>query len=101
MISEDTARIIDDEVRILIEEAEATARKVLVKNLKQLKQLTEALLEYETLTGDEITALFKDGTPPDRSGNDKHKPKQLTTGASSIPNSRKPKGIGGTATQGV
>jgi cell division protease FtsH len=42
-ISEETARTIDSEVRRLIEEAEALARKVLTKNRKQLTLLTEAL----------------------------------------------------------
>ena len=45
-VSEETARLIDQEVRRLIEEAEATARKVLTDNLDELHRLAGALLEY-------------------------------------------------------
>ncbi len=52
-VSEETARLIDQEVRRIIEEAEATARKVLTDHLDELHRLAENLLEYETLTGEE------------------------------------------------
>jgi cell division protease FtsH len=52
-VSEETARLIDQEVRRIIEEAEATARGVLTEHLDELHRLAEALLEYETLTGEE------------------------------------------------
>ncbi len=58
-VSEDTARLIDEETRSLIEEAETTARGVLTKHLDDLHVLAKALLEYETLTGDEINALLR------------------------------------------
>jgi cell division protease FtsH len=58
-ISAETAQLIDQEVRRLIEEAEATARKVLVDNLDELHRLTAALLEYETLTGEESKRVIK------------------------------------------
>src|SRR5690606_40100343 len=52
-ISGETARLIDAEVRRLIEEAEATARKVLTENLDELHRLAGALLGYETLNREE------------------------------------------------
>ncbi len=52
-MSEDTARLIDSEVRRLVEEGETHARQVLTDNLDQLHKLALALLEYETLNGDE------------------------------------------------
>ncbi len=58
-ISEETARLIDEEVRKLVEEAEATARKVLTDHLEDLHTVTKALLEYETLSGDEVKALLR------------------------------------------
>jgi cell division protease FtsH len=64
-VSEETARIIDEEVRKLIEEAEGRARKVLTEHLDDLHKLTEALLEYETLSGDEVKALLA-GKPIER-----------------------------------
>jgi cell division protease FtsH len=58
-VSEATARLIDDEVRRLIEEAETSARKILVEQIDDLHRLAQALLEYETLSGDEVRALLR------------------------------------------
>ncbi len=58
-MSEDTARLVDDEVRSLIEQAEATARKVLTDNIDQLHSITSSLLEYETLSGDEVRGIIR------------------------------------------
>ncbi|MFO1241018.1 MAG: ATP-dependent zinc metalloprotease FtsH [Sphingomonadaceae bacterium] len=99
-MSNETAQLIDSEIRALVEGGHAQATKILKKNIKQLHTLANALLEYETLTGDEINALLKDGTPPDRSGIDHNQPKALKAGGSSIPKTRK-RGIGGPATQGA
>jgi cell division protease FtsH len=64
-ISEETARIIDQEVIRLVQEAEAKARKILTENMKDLHIIAKGLLEYETLTGDEIKNLLK-GIKPKR-----------------------------------
>ena len=61
-ISERTAQMIDEEIRVLVDEAEATARRILSDNLDQLHLLAKALLEYETLTGEEIKALLRGET---------------------------------------
>jgi cell division protease FtsH len=58
-ISEATAELIDSEVRRLIEEAEVKARKVLTNRMDDLHKLAKALLEYETLSGDEVNALLR------------------------------------------
>ena len=74
-VSEETAQIIDAEVRRLIEEAHETARSILTKKKKEWIAIAEGLLEYETLSGDEIKQLIKgekpardlgDDTPPSR-----------------------------------
>ncbi len=98
-MSNETAELIDQEIKRIVEGAHNQAKKLLTKYKKQLHALAEALLEYETLSGDEITALLKDGTPPDRSGAIKGQPKALATGGSSIPKSRKR--VGGPATAGA
>ena len=64
-ISEETARIIDQEVIRLVEEAESKARKILDENIKDLHTIAKGLLEYETLTGEEIKNLIK-GIKPKR-----------------------------------
>nr|CAK32582.1 putative ATP-dependent Zn protease [uncultured organism] len=58
-VSDATAKIIDEEIRGLIDEAGATARAILEEHRDDLETLGEALLEYETLTGDEVKALLR------------------------------------------
>jgi cell division protease FtsH len=58
-VSEKTSELIDGEVRRLIEEAEGTARKILTEHDADLHKLAKALLEYETLSGDEVAALLR------------------------------------------
>ncbi len=57
-ISEETAREIDEEVRRFVEEAHERAHTILSEHVDDLHRIAEALLEYETLTGDEIRALL-------------------------------------------
>jgi cell division protease FtsH len=51
--------MIDEEIRRIIEEAEVTARDVLTEHLDDLRNVTKALLEYETLTGAEVQAILR------------------------------------------
>lgn len=60
-ISEATAENIDKETRTIIEVCYQKAEKLLKKHQDQLHLLAQYLLERETLTGDEITTLLKDG----------------------------------------
>ncbi len=64
-ISEATSQKIDAEVRRLVEAGLADATKIITEKRDQLEILAKGLLEYETLTGDEIMALFQ-GRPPVR-----------------------------------
>ena len=65
-ISPDTAKLIDEEVKKLVDNAYNTAAKILHEKKDDLEILAKALLEYETLTGDEIKELLK-GNKPNRS----------------------------------
>ncbi len=58
-VSEATAQLIDSEVRRLIEEAETNARNILIEHIDDLHRVAQALLEYETLSGDEIRGLLR------------------------------------------
>ncbi len=69
-VSEETAQIIDAEVRRLIEEAYATAKSVLTKKKKDWIALAEGLLEYETLSGEEIKQLLAGEKPSRDMGDD-------------------------------
>jgi len=64
-ISESTSQKIDAEVRRLIEAGLADATRIITEKRDQLEILAKGLLEYETLSGDEILALFQ-GRPPVR-----------------------------------
>ncbi|MEP3653720.1 MAG: ATP-dependent zinc metalloprotease FtsH [Litorimonas sp.] len=93
-ISPDTAQLIENEIKRFITEAHETALKILKKKKKDWVKLAEALLEYETLSGDEIKALLEDDTKPKRpDGSGGSKP-----AVSAVPTTKKPKPIGGTST---
>jgi cell division protease FtsH len=64
-ISEATAQKIDAEIHRIIDEAYTRAKTILTEHAADLNVLARGLLEYETLTGDEIIALLK-GIPPVR-----------------------------------
>ena len=84
-VSDATACLIDEEVRRLIDEAEVKANEILKTHRGDLDSVAEALLEYETLSGEEVKALMDGGTivrpDPDDEG-----PKQ-TGRRSSVPSS--------------
>ena len=74
-VSEATAQTIDKEVRRLIDNAYQEAKHILTDNHDSFVAIAEGLLEYETLTGEEIKALMRgekpsrdlgDDTPPSR-----------------------------------
>ena len=53
-VSADTKTLIENEVKALIDEGYDTARRVLLEKNTEFERLAQGLLEYETLTGDEI-----------------------------------------------
>ncbi len=61
-VSDATAALIDTETRRIVEEAEAKAREVLTEFRDGLDIIANALLEYETLSGDEVQALLRGET---------------------------------------
>lgn len=58
-ISEATAELIDEEVRRLTDEGEHTARRILAEQTDNLHKIAQALLEFETLSGDEVRGLLR------------------------------------------
>ncbi|NDV23466.1 ATP-dependent zinc metalloprotease FtsH [Desulfovibrio sp. JC022] len=59
--SEDTSRLIDSEVRRIIDTAYETANKLLSENEDTLHLLSDALLDRETISGDDIDTLMEGG----------------------------------------
>ncbi len=89
-LSDETQKTVDDEIHRIVGEGYETATKVIKKYIKQLHTIANGLLEYETLSGDEIKALI-DGKPPVR---DIDIDSAASGGASAVPSagrSKKPK----------
>ena len=57
-MSEDTARLVDAEIKRLVTEGHKEATRILKEKAKEWETLAQALIEYETLTGDEIKAVI-------------------------------------------
>ncbi|HET7708000.1 MAG TPA: ATP-dependent zinc metalloprotease FtsH [Sphingomicrobium sp.] len=98
-MSDETARAIDKEIRRIVEEGYARAKHLLDAHRDELETLAKALLEYETLSGEEIKTLLAGGSI-DRGG---PTGPTIPTAGSSIPKARRrPQGgVGGPATAGA
>jgi cell division protease FtsH len=83
--------VIDEEVRAIVDDGYATARRILTEKRDDLERLAQGLLEYETLTGAEITRVIA-GEPP-RSTSDEGDSTSGNAPASvtAIPKTAKPK----------
>lgn len=62
-LSDETARMIDEEVRAIIDDCYKTAEKILKENIEKLHIMTEALLEYETIDPSQVKDIM-DGKKP-------------------------------------
>jgi cell division protease FtsH len=60
-ISDEKTKIIDEEVTDFIFTAENTAKKILTENIDQLHRIANALLEFETISGDEMVTTINGG----------------------------------------
>jgi cell division protease FtsH len=83
-MSGDTAMLIDAEIRKLVDGGYDRAKMLLKKHKKQLDLLANALLEFETLSGDEIRQLIDTGKF-DRDDNTTSRPSNIPLAGSSIP----------------
>ncbi len=91
-VSDATASLIDAEVRRFVEMGEQTARKILTDHIDELEAIAKGLLEYETLSRDDIDTLIK-GEPLVRDGG-YSRPKDAPR-RSSVPTSGPGKETGG------
>lgn len=64
-ISEETAQLIDQEIRRFVDEGYNTARSVIEQNKEAYERLAQSLLDHETLTGEEVSAVIKGQPLPD------------------------------------
>ena len=94
-VSEETAKKIDEEIRRLVDEGYREAQRILTEKMDDLHVLAKGLLEYETLSGEEITDLLA-GKQPVREQDEDAPPSDQPT--ASVPVSGKPvrdTGLGG------
>jgi len=98
-MSNETAQAIDAEIRKIVEGGYKRAQSLLTANVEQLESLAQALLEFETLSGDEIKQVLA-GETIDRGG---VKGPSIPSAGSSIPKAKRPKpgAIGGPAAAGA
>ncbi len=97
-VSEETARLIDAEVKSIVIAGYDRAKQVLTDNIDQLHRLAAALLELETLSGDEIKRVLA-GETIDRAGTAVRLPSPTPTGISAIPKTGRRGGFGEPAPQ--
>src|SRR5438477_4923549 len=90
-VSEATAQKIDQEIRTIIDNCYRRALDILNQRVDDLHTLAKGLLEYETLTGDEIVALLK-GISPVRAPYEEPEPQRGP--GPSVPQAGRPRGIG-------
>ena len=98
-MSNETAQQIDKEIRRIVEEGYERAKHLLDEHRSELEKLAQALLEYETLSGDEIQKVIA-GETIDRGG---AKGPSIPAAGSSIPKAKRPKAgtLGGPAAAGA
>ena len=85
-VSEVTAREIDGEIKGIIDQAFAKATHILTENVEELHRLARGLLEYETLSGDEIRTVLR-GEPVIKRVVDEP---AVETRRASVPNTQRP-----------
>ncbi len=92
-LSDETQKLVDQEIHAIVETGYANARRIIEENIEELHILAKGLLEYETLSGQELIDLLN-GKPPTREFTAKDD-KSVPRPASAVPTAgkgRKPEG---------
>jgi cell division protease FtsH len=89
-VSAHTKEMIEQEVRELIDEGYGLARKILLEKSEEFERLAKGLLEYETLTGDEIRKVIA-GQPLDSGTDGGTPPSGDAPSLTAIPKTAKPR----------
>jgi len=98
-VSESTAQTIDAEVKRLVQEGHDEARRILTEKREDLEVLAKGLLEFETLTGDEIKDLLNGKRPSRESVIEPTTPRGSAVPPAGKPRPRPDAGIGGVEPQ--
>jgi len=89
-VSANTKETIEQEVKRFIEDAYDTAFRILTEKNEEWERLAQGLLEYETLTGEEIKRVMK-GDPPHAPDDDTPEDKGSAPSLTAIPKAKKKK----------
>ncbi|MFO1067708.1 MAG: ATP-dependent zinc metalloprotease FtsH [Geminicoccaceae bacterium] len=90
-VSEATAQKIDQEIRRIVDAGYQLARRMLTERLSSLHDIAKALLEHETLNGEEIDAILRgEPMPPPSRKNDDATPTSGTGRRTSVPATSRP-----------
>lgn len=96
-VSGETAKLIDSEVRSIIDQCYATAKQILTENRDKLDAMADALMKYETIDADQIDDIMAGRTP--REPRDWDSNDTGTSGTSASQGDRPESPIGGPAAQ--
>jgi cell division protease FtsH len=97
-VSDDTARLIDLEVREIIDVAHGKAKALIQGHLDQLHMMAEALMKYETINGSQIDQIMEGRHPDPPEGWQENEP-DLTSGIDDTSEAASRSTIGGPAEQ--
>ena len=86
-VSAHTKELIEEEVKRLIQKGYECAREILTDQSEKWERLAQGLLEYETLTGDEIKRVTN-GEPPSESDDEGDKPDEDAPSVTAIPKTK-------------
>ena len=86
--SPETQELIDAEVRRIVDDGYEAAKSILIEKRGDLDRLANGLLEYETLTGDEIKKVVR-GEDLKRENDDSQKPGDPSNSATAIPKTQR------------
>ena len=88
-MSDETQKLVDEEVKRFVEDGYQTAQRVIRENIDDLHAIAKALLDFETLTGDEIRGIL-DGKMPMRPENTDVPPKNTGVPVAGKPGRKRP-----------
>ncbi len=78
-LSDETAHIIDEEIRAIIDRNYERAKKILTDNMDKLHMMAQALIKYETIDKDQIDAIMSGNEPPPPADWGDHEPPRASS----------------------
>jgi cell division protease FtsH len=98
-VSGETAKLIDEEVRAIVDECYSKATKILVDNRDKLEIMTDALMEYETIDREQIDQIMAGAKPTPPAGWDDPGEGDIGVSDSGDPEPRPSGPVGGPASE--